>query len=119
MPLTPTQSGQLNPSSSIFFGSSCVAGNAINVTSGSGIFIPFSALDSYKGAVSGDIREFFYSVVDKINNGLTQVGINSYGYKVNSTRTTSYLSDTAVRRNYNINIDLNTANTTYDVQDEP
>jgi hypothetical protein len=118
MPLTPTQSGQLNPSHSFFFGSNCVAGNAITVSSGSGIFIPYSALDSYKGSVSGDVRELLYSVIEKCHSGLTQVGINSTSYKVNSGRTTSILGETSVRRNYNINVDLNMLNTTYDVQEE-
>ncbi len=118
MPLTPTQSGQLNPSHSFFFGGSCVAGNAITVSSGSGIFIPFSVLDSYKGSISGDVRELFYSVIEKCHAGLTQVGINSASYKVNTGRTTSILGETSARRSYNINVDLNMLNTTYDVQEE-
>lgn len=118
MPLTPTQSGQLNPSSSTFFGSSCQAGNAINVTNGSGIFIPFSAFESYKPAVSGDVRELFYSIVDKFHTGLTSMGINSSAYKVSTNRSTSFLDETSVRRTYVANIDLNALNVVYDVKEE-
>lgn len=117
MPLTPVQSGQLNPGSSTFFGSSCVAGTG-SVTGTNGIFIPFSALESYKTATSGDIRELLYSVVDKIFSGLTAMNLNSGANKVNMSRSVSFLDADSVRKSFSIVTDLNVTGMVYDVKDE-
>jgi hypothetical protein len=118
MPLTPVQSGQLNPGSSTFFGSSLVAATGVNISPMSGIYIPFSALESYKIGTSGDVRELLYSIVDKINTGLTTMGINTSSNKVSTTSSISFLDANSVRKSYAMNMDLNVTGMTYDVKDE-
>jgi hypothetical protein len=118
MPLSPGQSGQLNPGSTTFFGPSVSAVAGITINGASGIYIPFTALESYKMGTSGDVRELLYSIVDKINTGLTTMGINTSSNKVSTTSNISFLDATSVRKSYGINIDLNVTGMTYDVKDE-
>jgi hypothetical protein len=116
MPLSPVQSGQLNPASNFFFGSGCTT--SLSFSGSGGIFIPSGALESYKTGTSGDVRELLYSVLDKINSGLTAMGANTSTNKLNATSTISFLDSSSVRKSYGVNVDLNMTGMTYDVKDE-
>jgi hypothetical protein len=91
--------------------------NVTTVSAVSGIFIPFSALESYSIATSGDIRELAYSFLDKFVTGLNALG-NDGPTKVVATRATTITSDTTAQKVFNVTFDLNTSSTVYDVVDE-
>ena len=119
MPWTPTQSGNLNPAR--FFPNLVIvntAGAAQNLSGavGSGIFIPFSNLESYKVATSGDIREFIYSVLDKAVSGINTS--TEPLAKTSISKSTSFSSDTSAVRTYVATFNMNAAPTTFDVVDE-
>jgi hypothetical protein len=116
MPLTPLQSGQLNPGSNIFFGSGCTT--SLTFSGSGGIFIPYGTLESYKTGTSGDVRELLYSVLDKVNTGLTTMSANTSSNKLNTTSTISFLDSSSVRKSYGVNVDLNISGMVYDVKDE-
>ena len=125
MPWNATQSGNLNPVASRFFANALIlntAGASQSITgTGSGIFIPFSSLESYKVGTSGDIRELVYSMLDVVNNGIASLsGLPNQPKPANFsvTRTLSYISDTTAQKRYTVTVDLNALNTEYDVEDE-
>lgn len=125
MPWTPTQSGNLFPTASRFFPNAVILNNAgasQSITgTGSGIFIPFSNLESYKQPTSGDIRELVYSILDTVHTGMASLsGLPNQPKPTNFsiTRSLSLTSDTTVQKRYTVTIDLNAANTQYDVEDE-
>lgn len=126
MPWTPAQSGNLNPATSRFFPNAVILnspGTSQSITgTGSGIFIPFSNLESYKVATSGDVRELAYSIVDKVNNGLAALsGLpdqpQSTIFKI--AKSTQLLATNSFGNRYVIDVTLTGANTVYDVSDEP
>lgn len=126
MPWSPTQSGNLNPVSNRFFANAVIlnapgASQSLAGATGSGIFIPFSNLESYKVATSGDIRELAYSLMDKIYDGIASLsGLPNQPKPANFTltRTLSSTGDTTVQKRYTLTIGLNASNTVYDVEDE-
>lgn len=125
MPWNPTQSGNLYPTASRFFPNAVIlnsAGASQSISgTGSGIFIPFSNLESYKVSTTGDVRELLYSVVDVIYNGIASLsGLPNQPKPSNLTvtRTLSSTSDTTAQKRYTITFDLNALNTQYNVEDE-
>ncbi len=125
MPWTPTQSGNLNPIASRFFANAVIlntAGASQSITgTGSGIFIPFSSLESYNVTTSGDIRELVYSMLDVVHNGMASLsGLPNQPKPANFgvTRSLSLTSDTTAQKRYTVTIDLNALSTKYDVEDE-
>ena len=120
MPWSPSQSGNLNPSASRFFGSSTRILDPDNGTN-SGIFIPFSSLESYKASTSGDVRELLYSVLDKVHTGIASLsGLPNQPKpsQYSSTRTLASTGDNTSQKRFNVTFDLNASNTVYDVSEE-
>lgn len=113
MPWSPTQSGNMSPAR--FFPNVQITDPAGGTNSG--IFIPFSNLESYKVTNSGDIREFAYSVLDKVASGILALSTINRPTKFTITKTVS-ASETSAQKTFSINFNLNSANTIYDVQDE-
>ena len=91
--------------------------NTVSVSSVSGIFIPFSSLESYSIATSGDIRELTYSVLDKVTDGIANLGSDA-PTKMSISRSTSSAGNGKAQKIYTVTFDLNASNTVYDVQDE-
>jgi hypothetical protein len=125
MPWTPTQSGNLFPAASRFFPNAVILNNAgasQSITgTGSGIFIPFSNLESYKQPTSGDIRELIYSILDVVFTGIVSLsGLPDQPKPSNFTitRSLSLTSDTTAEKRYTVVCGLTTANTKYDVSEE-
>lgn len=88
-------------------------------TNGTGITIPYSALESYSSSTSGDVREFLYSVLEKTADAylsLPTTGVNGRWAKLTVNRSTSVISDETLRKTYTIGVDLNIQN--LDVVDE-
>lgn len=125
MPWNATQSGNLYPTAARFFPNAVIlnsAGASQSITgTGSGIFIPFSNLESYKVGTSGDIRELVYSILDVVHNGIASLsGLPNQPKPANFnvTRTLSLTSDTTAQKRYTVTVDLNALSTQYDVEDE-
>ncbi len=111
MPWSAAQSGNMNPGR-FFAGCS---------TSSTGIFIPYSALESYKVGTSGDVRELVYSILDVVSSGIGSLsGLPNQPKPANFgiTRTLSLTSDTTAQKRYTVTVELNASNTQYDVEDE-
>jgi len=113
MAWSPTQSGVFHPQVVLTTG---VQAGVLSGFSGTGIFIPYSATDSYKSAVSGDIRELLYSLLDATYEKVQE----SSEPPSNFTISRSYASDdeTSAQKVFSVKFKLNTSNTTYDVKDE-
>ena len=95
-----------------------VFGTGITVN-GTGITIPYSALESYSSSTSGDVREFLYSVLEKTADvvlGLPTTGVNARWGKLTVNRSMTVLNDETLRKTYTIGVDLNIQN--LDVVDE-
>ena len=83
-----------------------VFGTGITVN-GTGITIPYSALESYSSSTSGDVREFIYSVLEKVTDAVLAVPATGRWSKVTVNRGTSVVSDETLRKTYTISVDLN------------
>jgi len=95
-----------------------VFGTGITVN-GTGITIPYSALESYTSSTSGDVREFIYSVLEKVADtvlALPTTGVNARWSKLSVNRSTNVINDETLRKTYTVGIDLNIQN--LDVVDE-
>jgi hypothetical protein len=121
MPWSPTQSGNMFPGRSVFF-PGLIAGPS-TVTGTSGVFIPFSALESYNVGNSGEIGELVYSIVDKFNTGINNLSgvataTEDLPAKFSTTRTTTLTSDSTARKTFSLSFDLNVSSAKYDLQSE-
>lgn len=83
-----------------------VFGTGITVN-GTGITIPYSALESYNSSTSGDVREFVYSFLEKVTDTVLALPVTGRWGKVTVSRGTSVISDETLRKTYNIAVDLN------------
>lgn len=86
-----------------------VFGTGITVN-GAGITIPYSALESYSSATSGDVRELVYSFLEKLADvvvNLPTTGTNARWGKVSVSRGVSVINDETLRKTYSVGIDLN------------
>ena len=83
-----------------------VFGTGITVN-GTGITIPYSALESYSSSTSGDVREFVYSFLEKVADTVLALPSTGRWEKVTVTRGTSVVNDETLRKTYNVAIDLN------------
>jgi hypothetical protein len=113
MPWSPSQSGNMNPRN-FFAGLTLV--DPLGGTN-SGVFIPFSNLESYKAANSGDIRELTYSILDKVASGISALSTANRPAKFTVIKNVS-AGETTAQKTFSIVFNLNAANTVYDVQDE-
>ena len=136
MAWSPTNSGTYLPITTLFPGSITVisaattTGGGGSAVGGSGVFIPFSDLSSYKIATSGDFREFVYSVVDAAFDRVTAVNAAlasqdpavaplanlSMTRLLDATNLTNV--SPSVSKSYTINSTLNVTGVTYDVAEE-
>lgn len=82
----------------------------------SGVFIPYSDLESFKTTTTGDIREFVYSFVEKLSDVWLGLATGDRSQKMVITRTSSVLDDNTLRKTYTVRLDLNIG--TMDVTDE-
>lgn len=86
-----------------------VFGTGITVN-GTGITLPYSALESYSASTSGDVRELIYSFLEKVADlyvALPVTGVNGRWDKVTVNRSTNVITDETLRKTYNVAVDLN------------
>lgn len=112
MPWSPSQSGNMNPGRYL---PGC--SGSVVVNGATGVFIPYSALESYNASTSGDIRELTYSILDKVASGISALSTANKPTKFTITKNVS-ASETSAQKTFSIVFNLNSANTVYDVQDE-
>jgi hypothetical protein len=82
-------------------------------TDSTGITIPYSALESYDVASSGDVRQFLYSVLEKTADllvNLPATGVDGRWTKVSVTRNLNAVSADVLRKTYTFGIDLSIGN---------
>lgn len=89
-----------------------------SVTGSSGVFIPFSALESYGTANSGEVSELVYSIVDKFSTGINALPTDDLPNKFSVSRTTTLTGDTTATKAFSLNFDMNVTSAVYDVQSE-
>lgn len=82
----------------------------------SGVFIPYSDLESFKSNTTGDVREFVYSFVEKLSDVWLNLAAGDRSQKMVITRTSSIIDDNTLRKTYTVRLDLNLG--TMDVTDE-
>lgn len=123
MPWSPTQSGNMFPGRNVFF-PGLIAGPT-TVTGTSGVFIPFSALESYNVGNSGEVGELVYSIVDKFYSGMASLSGTVTGTaaedlptKFTVTRQTALTSDTTASKTFNVTFSMNVSSAKYDLQSE-
>ena len=116
MPWSPTQSGNMFPGRNAFFPGIAVGSGV--VTGNSGVFIPFSALESYNLANSGEIGELVYSIVDKFYSGISSLAVDDLPTKFTVTRQTTLTSDTTASKNFGLTFNMNVSSAKYDLQSE-
>jgi hypothetical protein len=121
MAFSPTQSGNMFPGRSVFF-PGLIAGTG-SVTGTSGVFIPFTALESYNVGNSGEVGELVYSIVDKFATGLNNLSgvptaTDDLPARFNVSRQTSLTSDNTATKTFSLSFDLNVSSARYDLREE-
>lgn len=86
-------------------------------TDGTGVTIPYTDLESYKQATSGDVREFGYSVLERMADQYLSLSAPNKSSKFVVARTASIVNDTTIRKVYTVTVDLNIGD--LDVVSEP
>jgi hypothetical protein len=79
-----------------------------DTVSTSGVFLPYSSLESYNPTTSGDIRQLIYSVVEAFSDTYSSLTVADRPTKLVITKTSSVPNDNTIRNSYVI-----TANLTY------
>lgn len=92
-----------NPSPTGYFPNINVAQVVGGVT---GVFIPWDDLIRFDVNSSGDIRQFFYSVNERMYQGYSNVSSSGLSSKMNVQRNASFTSNTVLRRKYTNTFDL-------------
>jgi hypothetical protein len=112
MAWSPTQSGYMNPGR-FFPGCS----GQLVVGGVTGVFIPYSSLESYGTSTSGDVRELAYSILDKVASGMAILSTANKPTKFTISKSVS-ATETSAQKTYIVVSSLNAINTIYDIQDE-
>lgn len=94
-----------------------IAGSG-TVTGTSGVFIPFSALESYNVANSGETSELVYSIVDKFSTVVNNLPTDDLPTKFSVSRSTVLTGDNTATKTFSVSFDLNVSSAVYDVQSE-
>ena len=74
--------------------------------SSTGVFIPYTDLESYNINTSGDVRQLAYSFIDAFANEYLSLPSSGKSDEVNVTRIWSAQSDTVLRKVYTYSFDL-------------
>jgi maltose-binding protein MalE len=75
-------------------------------TSSSGVFIPYTALESYKVNTSGDVRQLAYSFLDAFTNKYNSLLTADKTDKIAITSSWTAQSETVLRKVYNYSFNL-------------
>lgn len=79
------------------------SGNSVNT---SGVFFPYSSLESYNASNSGDVRQLIYSIVEAAHDQYVSLATADRPSKLTITRSSSIPSDNTIRNNYTIVVNL-------------
>lgn len=72
----------------------------------SGVFLPYSALESYSAATSGDIRQLVYSFIESVYDEYVSLPTADRPAQMTVTRTSSVPSDNVIRNTYTVIVNL-------------
>jgi len=94
-----------NPSPTGYFPGivNLASGNSVNT---SGVFIPYSALESYDASTSGDIRQLVYSFNEAVTDTYLGLATADRPAQLTLSRVQSVPSDNVVRKTYTITANL-------------
>lgn len=79
------------------------SGNSVDT---SGVFFPYSSLESYNPATSGDVRQLIYSIVEAAYDEFNSLATADRPAKLTITRSSSIPADNTIRNNYSIVVNL-------------
>jgi hypothetical protein len=77
-----------------------------NSVSTSGVFIPYSNLESYNAGTSGDIRQLLYSVNEAITDKYLTLATADRPSQITLSRSATVPDDNVVRKTYTMIINL-------------
>jgi hypothetical protein len=76
------------------------------IPSSTGVYIPYTALESYKVGTSGDIRQLVYSFIEAIADKYLTLPSSGTSTQMSITRSASVPSDNVVRKVYTVSMNL-------------
>lgn len=94
-----------NPSPTGYFSGilTLASGNSVAT---SGVFIPYSDLESYNPATSGDIRQLVYSLVNAVSTKFSSLATADKPGKMTISKSSFVPSDNIIRNTYTITLNL-------------
>lgn len=76
------------------------------VPSSTGVFIPYTNLESYDATTSGDIRQLVYSFIESVADQYLSLPSSGLSNQMSITRSASVPSDNVVRKVYTVTMNL-------------
>lgn len=94
-----------NPSPTGYFPgiTTLASGDAVGT---SGVFFPYSSLESYNPNTSGDVRQLIYSIVEAAYDEYSSLATADKPTKLAITRSSSIPSDNVIRNSYGVTVFL-------------
>jgi hypothetical protein len=74
--------------------------------SSTGIYIPYTDLESYKISTSGDVRQLAYSFLDAVATPYLGLGINDRPDQITISRSWQAVSDSTIKKIYAYSFNL-------------
>lgn len=72
----------------------------------SGVFIPYTSLESYNASTSGDIRQLVYSFIESVYDEYVSLATADRPAQMTVSRTSSVPSDNIIRNTYTVIVNL-------------
>jgi hypothetical protein len=94
-----------NPSPTGYFPGILNLGSG-NIVNTSGVFIPYSDLESYSPSTSGDIRQLIYSFNEAVIDSYLELATADRPGQLTMSRSNTIPSDNIVRKTYSITVNL-------------
>jgi len=76
------------------------------IPSSTGVYIPYTALESYNASTSGDIRQLVYSFMESVADKYLDLPSSGTSTQMKVTRTSSVPSDNVLRKVYTVSVNL-------------
>lgn len=72
----------------------------------SGVFIPYSNLESYNTSTSGDVRQLLYSFLERFTDIYITLPVADRSSQITLNRSSNIPSDNIIRNSYSITVNL-------------
>lgn len=98
-----------NPSPTGYFNGiqNLASGNSVST---SGVFLPYSSLESYNTTTSGDVRQLIYSFVEAVADEYLSLVSADRPSQLTLSRSSTVPSDNILRKTYSITVNLDFGN---------